>query len=92
MVTRGREFSNSKIAGRNVSEPMSSLVNELEKPTLWSKYYGTTFRSDRPPLATTRVSTGTGAQYRGNGKKFGKDGLGAGLADRIRPRFRPRAR
>ena len=30
----------SKIAGRNVSEPMSSLVNELEKPTLWSKGEG----------------------------------------------------
>ena len=40
MVTRGREFPNSKIAGRNVSEPMSSLVNELEKPTLWSKGEG----------------------------------------------------
>ena len=36
MVTRGREFPNSKTAGRNASEPMSSLVNELEKPTLWS--------------------------------------------------------
>ena len=40
MVTRGREFPNSKIAGRNASEPMSSLVNELEKPTLWSKGEG----------------------------------------------------
>ena len=30
----------SKIAGRNVSEPMGSLVNELEKPTLWSKREG----------------------------------------------------
>ena len=36
MATRGREFPNSKIAGRNASEPMSSLVNILEKPTLWS--------------------------------------------------------
>ena len=27
MVTRGREFPNSKRAGRNASEPMSSLVN-----------------------------------------------------------------
>ncbi len=36
MVTRGREFPNSEIAGRNASEPMSSLVNILEKPTLWS--------------------------------------------------------
>ncbi len=34
MITRGREFPNSKVAGRNASEPMSSLVNELEKPTL----------------------------------------------------------
>ena len=40
MVTRGREFPNSKRAGRNASEPMSSLVNELEKPTLWSEGEG----------------------------------------------------
>ena len=40
MVTRGREFSNSKRAGRNVNEPMSSLVNELEKPTLWTEGEG----------------------------------------------------
>ena len=48
MATRGREFPNSKIAGRNASEPRRSLVNELEKPTLWSEgegrrmYAGTT--------------------------------------------------
>ena len=40
MATRGREFSNSKRAGRNASEPMSSLVNKLEKPTLWSEGEG----------------------------------------------------
>lgn len=40
MVTRGREFPNSKSAGRNASEPMSSLVNELEKPTLWTEGEG----------------------------------------------------
>ena len=40
MATRGREFPNSKRAGRNASEPMSSLVNEVEKPTLWSKGEG----------------------------------------------------
>jgi len=40
VVTRGREFPNSKTAGRNASEPMSSLVNELEKLTLWSKGEG----------------------------------------------------
>ena len=40
MVTRGREFPNSKIAGRNASEPTRSLVNELEKPTLWSEGEG----------------------------------------------------
>ena len=38
MVTRGREFPNSKRAGRNASDPMSSLVNKLEKPTLWSEH------------------------------------------------------
>ena len=36
MVTRGREFSHSKRAGRNASEPRCSLVNVLKKPTLWS--------------------------------------------------------
>ena len=40
MVTRGREFPNSKRAGRNASEPTGSLVNELEKPTLWSEGEG----------------------------------------------------
>ena len=40
MVTRGREFPNSKRAGRNASEPMSSLVNVVEKPILWSKGEG----------------------------------------------------
>ena len=40
MVTQGREFPNSKRAGRNASEPMSSLVNKLEKPTLWSEGEG----------------------------------------------------
>ena len=40
MVTRGREFPHSKRAGRNASEPRRSLVNELEKPTLWSEGEG----------------------------------------------------
>ena len=40
MATRGREFPNSKRAGRNASEPMSSLVNEVEKPTLWTEGEG----------------------------------------------------
>jgi len=40
VVTRGREFPNSKRVGRNASEPMSSLVNKAEKPTLWSKGEG----------------------------------------------------
>ena len=40
MVTRGREFPNSKRAGRNASEPMSSLVNEMETPTLWTEGEG----------------------------------------------------
>ena len=40
MVTRCREFPNSKRAGRNASEPTRSLVNELEKPTLWSEGEG----------------------------------------------------
>lgn len=39
-ITRGREFPHSERAGRNASEPMSSLVNELEKPTLWSEGEG----------------------------------------------------
>jgi len=40
VATRGREFPNSKRAGRNASEPMSSLVNLLEKPTLWTQGEG----------------------------------------------------
>jgi hypothetical protein len=40
VVTRGREFPNSKSVGRNASEPMSSLVNEVEKPTLWTEGEG----------------------------------------------------
>ena len=40
MVTRGREFPNSKRTGRNASEPTRSLVNELEEPTLWSEGEG----------------------------------------------------
>jgi hypothetical protein len=40
MVTWGREFPPSKRAGRNASEPIGSLVNELEKPTLWSEGEG----------------------------------------------------
>lgn len=40
MVTRGRKFPNSKRAGRNASEPICSLVNELEEPTLWSEGEG----------------------------------------------------
>lgn len=36
VATRGREFPNSKRAGRNASEPMSNLVNILETPPLWS--------------------------------------------------------
>ena len=32
-----REFPNSEIAGRNASEPMSSLVRNVEKLTLWTQ-------------------------------------------------------
>jgi hypothetical protein len=46
VVTRGREFPNSKRAGRNASEPMSSLVNELEKPSLWSEGEGRWTRAE----------------------------------------------
>ena len=40
MATRGREFPNSKMAGHNASEPMSSLVNVKEKPILSMKGEG----------------------------------------------------
>ncbi len=40
METQGREFPPSNKAGRNASEPISSLVNELEEPTLWSEGEG----------------------------------------------------
>ena len=39
-VIPGRKFSNSKVSGRNASEPISSFVNELEKPTLLSEVEG----------------------------------------------------
>ena len=51
MVTRGREFPNREIAGRNASEPMSSLVNELEKPTLWSEGEGRWTHAGRTEVA-----------------------------------------
>jgi len=40
VVTWGREFPSSKKAGRNASEPICSLVNELELPTLWTEGEG----------------------------------------------------
>jgi hypothetical protein len=40
VVTRCREFPNSKRAGRNASEPACSLVNVMEKPTLWCEGEG----------------------------------------------------
>lgn len=52
-VTRGREFSNDKAAGRNANEPMSSLVNELELPTLWSKGEGRRVRVETTELTRT---------------------------------------
>jgi len=51
VATRGREFPNSKRAGRNVSEPMSSLVNYMEKPTLWSKGEGRWFDAETTEMA-----------------------------------------
>jgi len=35
-----------KVAGRNASEPRRSLVNELEKPTLWSEGEGRWIRAE----------------------------------------------
>ena len=40
MATLGRDFPNSKKASRKASEPMSSLVNEVEEPTLWTEGEG----------------------------------------------------
>jgi hypothetical protein len=51
VVTRGREFPSSKIAGRNVNEPMSSLVNEVEKPTLWTEGEGRCTRAGTTEVA-----------------------------------------
>jgi hypothetical protein len=50
-VIRGREFPNRKRAGRNAREPMSSLVNEMEKPTLWSKGEGRWTRAGTTEVA-----------------------------------------
>ena len=52
MVTRGREFPHSKRTGRNASEPMSSLVNELEEPTLWSEGEGRWVGAGRTEVAS----------------------------------------
>ena len=90
-VTRGREFPNSKTAGRNASEPMSSLVNELEKPTLWSEGEGRWMRA--------RITEVARIDSRGS-----KDGMSwkiycpvldtrcAGWGDRQRLRIRKRKR
>jgi hypothetical protein len=40
VVTWGREFPSSKKAGRNASEPICSLVNLMELPTLWTEGEG----------------------------------------------------
>ena len=90
-VTRGREFPNSKTAGRNASEPMSSLGNELEKPTLWSEGEGRWMRA--------RITEVARIDSRGS-----KDGMSwkiycpvldtrcAGWGDRQRLRIRKRKR
>ena len=54
MVTRGREFPNSKTAGRNASEPTRSLVNELE-----TKLYQP-FERVESPLKIKTPGTGLG--------------------------------
>ena len=51
MVTRGREFPPGKRAGRNASEPMSSLVNEVEEPTLWTEGEGRWMGAGRTEVA-----------------------------------------
>jgi hypothetical protein len=51
VVTRGRKFPNSKSAGRNASEPMSSLVRVLETPTLWTKGEGRWTHAGRTEVA-----------------------------------------
>jgi hypothetical protein len=42
-----------KAAGRNANEPMSSLVNELELPTLWSKGEGRWVRVEITEVSRT---------------------------------------
>ena len=50
-VIEGREFPIGKVAGRNASEPISSLVNEVEKPTLWMEGKGRWKRVEITELA-----------------------------------------
>jgi hypothetical protein len=50
-VIRGREFPIGKVSGRNASEPTRSLVNELEKPTLWSEGEGRRMRTETTEVA-----------------------------------------
>jgi len=47
-----------KAAGRSVSEPRRSLVNELEMPTLWSEGEGRCLRdsNEHPPSGSSGVA------------------------------------
>jgi len=47
-----------KAAGRSVSEPRGSLVNELEMPTLWSEGEGRCLReqNEHPPSGSSGVA------------------------------------
>ncbi len=60
-VIRGRECPHSTVAGRNASEPMSSLVNEVEKPTLCSEGEG----------RWTRAATTEGVRVDSRGSRNG---------------------
>lgn len=53
-----------EVAGRNASEPGSSLVNELEEPTLWSKGEGRSARAEITEVARVASRGSRGGMLR----------------------------
>ncbi len=54
----GWKFPMGKAAGRSASEPRCSLVNELERPTLWAEGEGRCLRdsNEHPPSGSSGVA------------------------------------
>ena len=77
-VTRGCKFPMGKDAGRNVSEPICSLVTFLEMPTLWSYGEGRSCR-DMITEASRQISRGSrDGMYRKNNSAVRETQCGGG--------------